>query len=119
MKTYKKLLSKLNIEHWKMIAVYLAIYDIIAVNASYLFGLLIRFDFKFSTIPMDYYYAFLKFAPIYTVFSLGVFYFFKMYSFILVPSVLFSTLKISRIVAAISAKLSLVPRFTSSRMLLP
>lgn len=80
MKTYKKLLSKLNIEHWKMIAVYLAIYDIIAVNASYLFGLLIRFDFKFSTIPMDYYYAFLKFAPIYTVFSLVVFYFFKMYN---------------------------------------
>ena len=69
MKTYKKLLSKLNIEHWKMIAVYLAIYDIIAVNASYLFGLLIRFDFKFSTIPMDYYYAFFEIcADIYGVF---------------------------------------------------
>ncbi len=80
MKAYRKLLSKLKIEHWKIIAMYLAIYDVIAVNISYLIGLLIRFDFKISVIPMDYYHAFLKFAPIYTLFSVGVFYFCKMYN---------------------------------------
>lgn len=80
MKTYRKILRKLNIEHWKMIAFYLAIYDVIAVNLSYLMGLLVRFDFKFSSIPAAYYGAYLKFAPIYTVFSIIVFFFFKMYN---------------------------------------
>lgn len=80
MKTYRKILRELNIEHWKMIAFYLAIYDVIAVNLSYLMGLLVRFDFKFSSIPVAYYGAYLKFAPIYTVFSIIVFFFFKMYN---------------------------------------
>lgn len=32
--------------HWKVIAFYLVLYDIVAVNFSYFFGLLIRFDLQ-------------------------------------------------------------------------
>lgn len=69
-----------HIEHWKVIAFYLVIYDIIAVNFSYFFGLLLRFDLHFSTIPGNYLYAFIKFAPVYTVFSLVVFNSLHLYS---------------------------------------
>ena len=36
------------IEHWKIIAFYLIIYDIVAINFSYFFGLLLRFDLLFQ-----------------------------------------------------------------------
>ena len=65
MKKTKKL------EHWKIIAAYLVIYDIIAVNASYLFGLLLRFDLHYSAIPKEDLSAFLnshRFTP-YSVWS--------------------------------------------------
>ena len=68
------------IEHWKIIAFYLIIYDIVAVNFSYFFGLLLRFDLAYSSIPENYLSAFLRFAPFYTVFSLIVFYVAHMYN---------------------------------------
>lgn len=38
------------IEHWQVIAVFLAIYDFVAICASYFFALLIRFhSCKFGT----------------------------------------------------------------------
>lgn len=68
------------IEHWKIIAFYLIIYDIVAVNISYFFGLLLRFDLAYSSIPENYLNAFLKFAPFYTAFALIVFYVAHMYN---------------------------------------
>lgn len=68
------------IEHWKIIAFYLIIYDIVAVNFSYFFGLLLRFDLAYSSIPENYLSAFLRFAPFYTAFSLIVFYVAHMYN---------------------------------------
>lgn len=65
--------QKKHIEHWKMISFYLIIYDILAVNFSYFFGLWLRFDLRYSAIPYNYMVAFVKFAPIYTIFVLGVF----------------------------------------------
>lgn len=35
-------------------------YDIVAVNFSYFFGLLIRFDLRYSSIPKEYLNAFIK-----------------------------------------------------------
>ncbi|WP_373261701.1 polysaccharide biosynthesis protein [Hungatella hathewayi] len=67
------------IEHWKVIAFYLFIYDIIAVNFSYFFGLWLRFDLRFSNIPRAYLDSFLRFAPFYTVFALVVFYALHLY----------------------------------------
>lgn len=43
--------SMKKLEHWKVIAIYLIIYDMIAVNFSYFMALLVRFDFRYSSIP--------------------------------------------------------------------
>ncbi len=75
----EKRIRKRRLEHWEIIAFYLVIYDIIAINFSYFFGLLLRFDFRFSAIPRQYLVSFLKFAPVYTVFAVAVFYFLRLY----------------------------------------
>ena len=59
--------------HWQMISLYLGIYDVIAVNFAYFFGLWIRFDLRYSSIPKMYLYPFLRFAPFYTIFAIIVF----------------------------------------------
>ena len=66
--------------HWKVIAFYLVLYDIVAVNFSYFFGLLIRFDLRYSSIPKEYLNAFIKFAPFYTAFVIIIFYVFRLYN---------------------------------------
>ena len=66
-------MKKKKIEHWQMIALYLMIYDVLAINFVYFFGLWLRFDLHFTNIPAEYMSAFLKFAPIYTVFTIFVF----------------------------------------------
>ena len=67
-------------EHWKLISIYLVIYDIFAVNVSYLAALFFRFDMHISSIPPEYMQAFIKFAPIYTIFSLFVFHVLRLYN---------------------------------------
>ena len=66
-------MKKKKIEDWQMIALYLMIYDVLAINFAYFFGLWLRFDLHFTSIPAEYMSAFLKFAPIYTVFTIFVF----------------------------------------------
>ena len=70
----------IKIQHWKVIALYLMIYDIFAVNFSYFLGLWLRFDLRYSNIPKNYLDAFLKFAPIYTIAVLIIFYFLRLYN---------------------------------------
>ena len=74
--------AKLNrkFKHWEIIAFYLLIYDVLAINFSYFLGLWLRFDLRFSLIPKEYLYSFLKFAPVYTLFTVVVFYFLKLYN---------------------------------------
>ena len=72
--------KKKRLEHWQMIALYLVIYDILAINFSYFFGLWLRFDLHFSSIPIEYLHSFLKFAPIYTIFTIFVFQRLKLYN---------------------------------------
>ena len=67
------------IEHWKLIAAYLVIYDMIAVNASYFLALWIRFDLKFSLIFKDYLVSFIKFSPYNTVICLIIFWRLRLY----------------------------------------
>ena len=64
---------KFLMSHWKVIAFYLAVFDVIAVNASYFLALWLRFDARYSNIPQEYLHAFLQFAPFYTIFTLLVF----------------------------------------------
>ena len=78
----KQMKSKgvMGLEHWKLIALYLLIYDIVTINLSYFIGLWLRFDLQYSKIPSEYVMAFIKFAPFYTVFSIIVFYMMHMYN---------------------------------------
>lgn len=68
------------IKHWEVIAFYLLIYDVIAINASYFIGLLLRFDLRYSNIPEEYFHSFLIFAPIYTLFTVAVFWGLRLYN---------------------------------------
>ena len=61
------------LEHWQGIAALLMLYDIIAVNLSYLLVLWLRFECRAFAIPKLYIQAWMKFVPIYTVFCLAVF----------------------------------------------
>lgn len=67
------------IKHWQIISIYLIIYDLLAVNASYFLALLLRFDFKFSAIPKEYLNAYIKFIPLYSLFTLIIFYSLRLY----------------------------------------
>lgn len=68
-----------NIEHWKIIAIFIVIYDFITISFSYLFGLLLRFDFKFTEIPISYLIAYYKLIVPYALVSIIIYWFFKMY----------------------------------------
>lgn len=61
------------IEHWQQVSIYLVIYDAAAVSLSYFAALLLRFDFRFSTIPVIYLYSWAYFAPVYAVLCIIVF----------------------------------------------
>ena len=71
--------KKFHLEHWKVIALILAAYDIIVVNGAYILALWFRFDCVFSRIPREDIMAWLKFVPFYSVFCLVVFWFLKLY----------------------------------------
>lgn len=78
----KQMKSKgfMGLEHWKVIALYLLIYDIVTINFSYFIGLWLRFDLQYSKIPSEYLMAFVRFAPFYTTFTIIVFYMMHMYN---------------------------------------
>ncbi|MCR5499720.1 MAG: polysaccharide biosynthesis protein, partial [Acetatifactor sp.] len=69
----QKLWKKKGIQHWQIIAVLMAIYDVAVSNAAYLFGLWTRFDFRYSEIPSEYMDAAIKFVPIYSAIVIVVF----------------------------------------------
>ncbi len=67
------------IERWKVVALYLICYDIIAANFSYFAVLWLRFDCKYSKIPQFYLDSWAKFVPIYTIVCLAVFWVLRLY----------------------------------------
>lgn len=67
------------IQHWQIVTLFLVLYDVLAVNGAYFFALWIRFECRYSEIPKEYLSAFLKFAPIYTVCAILVFWLCKLY----------------------------------------
>lgn len=67
------------LEHWHIIAILLIIYDLIVATSSYFVALWLRFDCNFSEIPEQYLMAWLKFAPIYAVISVAVFWILHLY----------------------------------------
>lgn len=61
------------LEHWRVIEIYLMLYDVIVANMAYLFALWGRYDFMLSKIPKQYMASYLKFVPLYTVSLLLIF----------------------------------------------
>ncbi len=62
-----KLRDKKKLEHWQIISIYLAAYDIIVGAGSYFAGLWLRYDLSFSKISREYINAYLYFMPIYAL----------------------------------------------------
>lgn len=77
-KPFKRWLG--HFEHWQIIAVFLAIYDFIAVCASYFLALLLRFDGTYSAIEKKYIVAYNQFILPCAAVSIIIFIFFRMYS---------------------------------------
>ena len=71
--------KRFRLEHWQIIAVFLAGYDMVAISAAYFLGLLIRFDFRYSKIDPLYLRAFYDFLPFYLVFCLALFWGLRLY----------------------------------------
>lgn len=69
-----------HIEHWQIIAVFLMIYDFIAVCGAYFLALWLRFDGSISAIPADYLDPYSKFILPCAAVSVVIFIFFHMYS---------------------------------------
>ena len=76
-KTNKKMDHE--IRHWHQVVFYLMVYDAIAVTISFFLALLIRFEFRFSRIPAMYFQPWFRFAPIYVIVCLAVFWVLKLY----------------------------------------
>jgi FlaA1/EpsC-like NDP-sugar epimerase len=75
----KALITSIQTEHWHVIAILLMLYDIIVVNMSYFLVLWLRFDGKFSHIPVEYLEPWMKFAPLYTLVCVIVFWYLRLY----------------------------------------
>lgn len=79
----------MNIENYikknkrNLIKIFLIVYDLIAINFSYLFALLLRFDFSYSKIDPKYLNIWTSTILVYSVFCLAVFFFLKLYDSIL------------------------------------
>lgn len=67
------------IEHWQIVNWGLVLYDVLAVNVAFFLALWLRFDCQYSEIPVYYLEAYLKFAPIYTVICILVFWGLRLY----------------------------------------
>lgn len=68
-----------HMEHWQFISLCLTVYDAAAIAFSYLFALLLRFDFQFSQIPKEYYTGYRKFMPFYIIICLILFRIMRLY----------------------------------------
>lgn len=67
------------LEHWKVITLFLVLYDIIAIHLAYFLALWGRFDFVYSAIPSGYYHHYIYFISIYSLGAVVVFWQFHLY----------------------------------------
>lgn len=79
MNMQEDLRRKKKIEHWEVVTIILAVYDFLAICFSYLLALLVRFDFKFSSIDSQYLQGCYKSVVFYAIFCVNLFWFLKLY----------------------------------------
>lgn len=70
---------KKRIEHWEVVTGILMVYDFMAICFSYLLALLVRFDFKFSSIDSQYLQGCYKSVVFYAIFCVVLFWSLKLY----------------------------------------
>lgn len=70
---------RLKIQHWKLIAAGLMLYDAAAIAFFYFLGLWLRFDFQYSMISGEYLHSYAQFIPVYMVLSICFFWYMRMY----------------------------------------
>ena len=73
--------KKIRLEHWKVISIFLMIYDVIAISAAYFVALWGRFDFVYSKIAPEYLKKYQKFIIPYAVVCVIVFVCLKLYRY--------------------------------------
>lgn len=71
--------NKWKMEHWEVVSLLLAVYDFLAVAASYFAALWIRFDCRFNAIDKKYLYGYYRSILIYCAFCVAVFWCFRLY----------------------------------------
>ena len=79
MNMQEDLKRKKRIEHWEVVTGILMVYDFMAICFSYLLALLVRFDFKFSSIESQYLQGCYKSVVFYAIFCVILFWFLKLY----------------------------------------
>ncbi len=67
------------LQHWHIIAVFLVLYDFATAILAYFLPLWLRFDTRFSAIPIKYLSAYQSFILIYAAICIVVFYAFRLY----------------------------------------
>ncbi len=70
------------IQHWQIIALYLVVYDVVAVSLSYLLALWLRFDLSFNLMIKENWQhvaTWLHFAPFYAILCVFVFGLLRLY----------------------------------------
>ncbi len=58
--------------HWVKVAALLMVYDAVAANLAYGAALWLRFDLRYSAIPADYLFTWLRYIPIHTAVTLAL-----------------------------------------------
>ncbi len=66
-------------KNWQVMDFGLLLYDIGAVNSSFFLALWFRFDCQYAMIPRAYLEPFFKFMPVYSLFCMAVFSYFRLY----------------------------------------
>jgi len=112
----KKLFDKLNAQHWKMIATILMCYDFVSVVISYTLALYLRFDFKFSQVPVEYMSRHGKIVFLYAALTVAIYYLFSLYKSVWRYASYFELL---RVVMASAATTVLLVVCTFTRMRMP
>ena len=69
----------IRVEHWHKITALLLVYDFVAAICAYFLALWFRFDCRISVIDGDYIHVFLRFAPVYGLITLAVFWGCRLY----------------------------------------
>ena len=64
---------------WLSNAFFMAVYDAVAISASYFFALMLRFDFRYTKIPEYYLRPYWNFMPYYVAFCIVLFWLLKLY----------------------------------------